>query len=58
MFIIAPIIKIVNRAGYSGISINMVINLGKNPVNGGMPLIDRISKGADKRMCLCVLQAV
>lgn len=38
-------IRIIKSRGYSGIRIFMVISLGKNPIRGGIPLIDMIIKG-------------
>lgn len=41
----APVIRIIRSIGYCGISILIVINFGKNPVNGGIPLMDIIIRG-------------
>lgn len=41
----APIIRIIVRVGYRGSRRLIVINLGKNPVSGGIPLIDIIMRG-------------
>lgn len=58
MFIIAPIIRMIRRGGYSGISMLIVISFGKNPVRGGMPLIDIINRGIIRDIFLCELQDV
>jgi hypothetical protein len=45
MFIMAPMINRSKRAGYMGIRRSTVISFGKNPLRGGIPLIDIIIMG-------------
>lgn len=49
----APTIRMSRSIGYSGINILIVRSLGKNPVSGGMPLIDRIIIGIYRNKFLC-----
>jgi len=45
MFIIAPMINMIIKVGCIGIRRSMVISFGKNPLRGGIPLIDIIIIG-------------
>jgi hypothetical protein len=49
MFIIAPIIRMIESDRSLGIKVDSTISLGKNPRSGGSPLIDKMIRGIMKK---------
>ena len=49
MFIIEPMIRMIDNDRSLGIKVDRIINFGKNPRSGGRPLIDKMIRGIIKK---------